>query len=192
MAEEAGEEERAYRAAACRVLRARRKRAAPRRPRWRLIAGGAAAAPLMVAALWLGRVDATPAEPPPREPSAPLQPAPEVAEREPAHAEEIQIQAASAARPLTPWLVVAPERSGDGAALRVVSAAADNRFGLREGDLIIADCGESGRGPDADVSAALAGGYAACLDTERDGQRTTLISLLDGPGAPDPASPQHS
>ena len=38
----------------------------------------------------------------------------------------------------------------------------------------------------------LAGGYAACLDTERDGQRTTLISLLDGPGAPDPASPQHS
>src|SRR5262245_13261033 len=114
----------AYREAACRVLRARRKRDVRRAPRWRQLLGGAAAAPLLVAAVWLERVAATPVEAPPAAPSAPQ--APELASdggeaaRTAAPAPEpTQIQPASAALSLTPWLSVASAPDDDIAALRV-------------------------------------------------------------------------
>jgi len=196
MTERPGDEDLAYRTAAIRVLRARRMRDARHKPPWRPLLSGAAAAPLLVVALWLERVAAPPVALPSTESGGSQRRAAELgshrneAENEQAAIptlEETQSQSAPEARSLTPWLSVTPERNADIAAFRVLSAA-DNRFGLREGDLIISDCGESGRGPDADVSAALAQDYAACLVTERDGERRVLISMLDPPNPHDPAS----
>jgi hypothetical protein len=145
---------------------------------------GAAAAPLLMAALWSERVATAPVDLTPvrSEPEVPVVANASDGGNDSISAPPAELaEQASEAQSLTAWLQVKPEADNAEIALRVVNAAAGNPFGLREGDLIVADCGESGRGPDADVSAALAGGYAACLDAERDGERLTLVAMLDAP-----------